>query len=104
MLNDSDKLLSGTEREGSFPTIIVTTVSILGLILLLLILFFLFKRQQTKEATVAKTPTKEMNPVYGDYYVDPEPTVEVKDTNAYYSSEYESGTSRTTDNNTYYEM
>ena len=45
-----------------------------------------------------------MNPVYGDYYVDRDPTVEVKDTNVYYSSEYESGTSRTTDNNTYYEM
>ena len=47
---------------------------------------------------------REMNPVYGDYYVDRDPTVEVEDTNAYYSSEYETGTSRTTDNNTYYEM
>ena len=104
MLYDEDKSLSGTEREGSFPTIIVITGSVLGLILLLLILLFLFKRQQRKEATVAETPKKEMNPVYGDYYVDRDPTVEVEDTNAYYSSEYESGTSRTTDNNTYYEM
>ena len=75
----------------------------MGLILLLLILFFIFKRQQRKEGVVAET-RREMNPVYGDYYVDPDPTVEVKDTNAYYSSEYETGTTRTTDNNTYYEM
>ena len=53
---------------------------------------------------MAEEPKKEMNPVYGDYYVDTDPTAEVKDTNAYYSSEYESGTSRMTDNNTYYEM
>ena len=75
----------------------------MGLILLLLILFFLLKRQQRKEGVVAET-RREINPVYGDYYVDRDPTVEVKNTNAYYSSEYESGTSRTTDNNTYYEM
>ena len=75
----------------------------MGLILLPLILFFLFKRQQRKEGVVAET-RREINPVYGDYYVDRDPTVEVKNTNAYYSSEYETGTSRTTDNNTYYEM
>ena len=44
------------------------------------------------------------NPTYGDYY-DPNPRMEVEDTNAYYSSDYEAGTgmSRTTDNNPYYE-
>ena len=69
-----------------------------------MILLYVFKHKQTKKATVDETPKKDMNPVYGDNYVDPDPTVEVKDTNAYYSSEYETGTSRTTDNNTYYEM
>ena len=98
------KPFPGTATEDSFPTDTVITVSVLSLILVLLILFFLFKRQQRKEGAVAETPKKEMNPVYGDYYVDTDPTVEVKDTNAYYSSEYESGTSRMTDNNTYYEM
>ena len=82
---------------------ILITVSVLGLILLLLILLYVFKHKQTKKGVVAET-RREMNPVYGDYYHDPDPTMEVKDTNAYYSSEYESGTSRTTDNNTYYEM
>ena len=98
------KPFSGTATEDSFPTATVITVSILSLILLLLILLYIFKRQQRKEGLVAEEPKKEMNPVYGDYYVDSDPTVEVKDTNAYYSSEYETGTSRTTDNNTYYEM
>ena len=98
------KPFSGTATEDSFPTEIVITVSILSLILLLLILLYIFKRHQRKEEVVAETPKKELNPVYGDYYVGPDPTVEVKDTNVYYSSEYEAGTSRTRDNNTYYEM
>ena len=42
------------------------------------------------------------NPTYGDYFV-PDPRAEVEDTNANYSSDYEAGTSRTTDNNPYYE-
>ena len=42
------------------------------------------------------------NPTYGDYF-DPDPRAEVEDTNANYSSVYEAGTSRTTDNNLYYE-
>ena len=45
----------------------------------------------------------DLNPTYGDY-VDPDPTVEVEDTNDYYSSDYEAGTSRMTDNNPYYGM
>ena len=45
------------------------------------------------------------NPTYGDYS-DPDPKMEVKDSNAYYSSDYEAGTggSRATDNNPYYEQ
>ena len=43
------------------------------------------------------------NPVYGDYF-DPDPRMEVEDTNDYYSSDYEPvGTSRATDNNPLYE-
>ena len=44
------------------------------------------------------------NETYGDYY-DPDQRMEVEDTNAYYSSHYEAGTgtSRTMDNNPYYE-
>ena len=42
------------------------------------------------------------NHTYGDYY-DPDPVVEVEDSNDYYSSTYEAGASRTTDNNSRYE-
>ena len=44
------------------------------------------------------------NATYGDYS-DPDPRMEVEDTNDYYSSDYEAGTgrSRVTDNNPYYE-
>ena len=42
------------------------------------------------------------NATYGDY-IDPDQRMEVEDSNAYYSSDYEPGTSRTTDNNPYYE-
>ena len=44
------------------------------------------------------------NPTYGDYF-DPNPRMEVEDTNVYYSSDYEAGTgrSRATDNNPYNE-
>ena len=41
------------------------------------------------------------NPTYGDYY-DPDPVMEVEDSNDYYSSTYEADTSRTTDNNSQY--
>ena len=42
------------------------------------------------------------NPTYGDYF-DPDPRVEVEDSNSYYSSDYETGTGRTTDNNPHYD-
>ena len=52
----------------------------------------------------AETTDDDENPVYG-YNFDPDPRMEVEDTNDYYSSDYEAGTgtSRTTDNNPYYE-
>ena len=47
--------------------------------------------------------TDDLNPVYGVYF-DPDPRMEFEDTNDNYSSDYEPvGTSRTTDNNPYYE-
>ena len=48
--------------------------------------------------------TDDLNPVYGVYF-DPDPRMEFEDTNDNYSSDYEPvGTSRTTDNNPYYEQ
>ena len=81
----------------------MTAVSILSLvILLLLILVCIYKQRRTKGGSETVTHT-DLNPTYGDY-VDPDPTVEVEDTNDYYSSDYEAGTSRMTDNNPYYGM
>ena len=80
---------------------VVITVSLLALLLLVAILLFIFKQQRAKRRA-ADVRDEDENPTYGDYY-DPNPTVEVEDTNAYYSSDYEAGTSRTTDNNPYYE-
>ena len=93
-------LISG--KDDQFPTEIVITLSLLALILLLLILLFALKHLRTKTRSVEQTRV-EINQVYGDY-VDPDPTVEVEDTNAYYSSDYEAGKSRMTDNNLYYQI
>ena len=77
--------------------------SILSLIiLLLLILVCIYKQRRTKGGSETVT-RDDVNPTYGDY-VDPDPTVEVEDTNDYYSSDYEAGTSRMNDNNPYYGM
>ena len=43
----------------------------------------------------------DVNPTYGEYE-DPDPVVEVEDSNPYYSDVYVEGTSRATDNNSMY--
>ena len=65
--------------------------------------FCIFKRRQAHQGRQDE-PCIDVNPVYGDYEI-PDPIAEVEDTNDYYSSDYEaeSVTSRTTDNNPYYE-
>ena len=63
----------------------------------------ILKQQKAKKRNQNATHTDE-NPVYGDYYYS-DPKAEAVDTNDYYSSDYEegTGTSRTIDNNQYYE-
>ena len=81
----------------------MTAVSILSLvILLLLILVCIYKQRRIKRCSLPVTH-EGANPTYGNY-VDPDPIVEVEDINDYYSSDYEAGTSRMTDNNPYYGM
>ena len=68
----------------------IVAVSVSGFLLLLLLIVFLcmFKqRKAKKERRAAEVTQEDENPVYGDY-VDPDPTAEVEDTNAYYSSGY----------------
>ena len=62
---------------------------------------FMYKRQNSRKLAENVTDIDE-NPTYGDYY-DPNPVMEVEDSNDYYSSTvYEADTSRTTDNNSQY--
>ena len=87
---------------------VVVAVSVSTSLLFLLLLFFILlcffiqrraKRRREEEATI-----DDENPVYGDYF-DLDPRMEVEDSNDYYSSDYEAGTgtSRTTDTNSFYE-
>ena len=83
--------------------VVATVVAVLLFTVFLIILFCILKKSKTKKRKQNTTHT-DVNPVYGDYYY-PEPKAEAVDTNDYYSSDYEegTGTSRTTDNNEYYE-
>jgi len=78
---------------------VTITVSVLGILLLIVTLLCIFKRRRARRRA-ADVIDEDENPTYGDYF-DPDPIVEVEDSNAYYSSEYEagSGTSKITDNN-----
>jgi len=83
---------------------VAVSVSGILLLLLLIILLCIFKQRKEKRRRASEVTQDDENPVYGDYS-DPDPRMEVEDTNDYYSSDYEAGTgtSRTTDNNPYYE-
>ena len=67
----------------------MVAVSVSGILLLLLltiILLCIFKQRKDKKRRAAAEVTRDDdNPVYGDYS-DPDPRMEVEDTNAYYSS------------------
>ena len=82
---------------------VIVTASILGpLLLLIAIIVCIFKQRKTRNRAANVIKTDE-NATYGDYS-DPDPRMEVEDTNDYYSSDYEAGTgTRTTDINPYYE-
>ena len=90
--------------DSPIQTGVVITVSVLGFLLLLIVILLCIFKQQRARRRAADVRGDDANPTYG-YYFDPNPVVEVEDNNAYYSSDYEAGTgtSRTMDNNPYYE-
>ena len=96
---DSEK-----DHKGIAKPVAAATASVLLLVLILLAAFCIFNQRQTQPQGRQDEPCIDVNPVYGDYEI-PDPIAEVEDTNDYYSSDYEaeSGTSRTTENNPYYE-
>ena len=81
--------------------VVITASALVSLLLLIAILLWIFKQQKARRRAANVTKSDE-NATYGDY-IDPDQRMEVEDSNAYYSSDYEAGTSRTTDNNPYYE-
>ena len=82
-------------------TAVAITVPVVSVLLLLIaILLCIFKQQKAKRRAIADVRGEDVNPTYGDYF-DPDPRMEVEDTNAYYSSDFEAGRSRATDNNPY---
>ena len=88
--------------DSSIQTAVAITVLALVLLLLITILLCIFKQQKARKRA-AKATKYDENATYGNYSDDPDARMEVEDSNAYYSSDYEAGTSRTTDNNPYYE-
>ena len=106
---------SATSNNDPIQPEVIATLSVFGCLLLLLIpVLCIWKRQRARRdardvthearSRAAEVTREDENPTYGDYF-DPDPRAEVEDTNDYYSSDYEAGTgtSRTTDNNPYYE-
>ena len=76
--------IADSENPSTSVVIAVSVSGILLLLLLLTILLCVFKQRRAKRRAAEVTRDDE-NPVYGDYY-DPDPTMEVEDTNDYYSS------------------
>ena len=77
--------LRSTAGVPSTDVTIAVSVSGILLLLFLIILFCIFKQQRAKRRAAANVRRDDRNPTYRDYY-DPDPKMEVKDTNAYYSS------------------
>ena len=83
-------------------TFLVITASALVSLLLFLVIVLCICKQKKARRSAANVVKCDENATYGNYS-DPDPRMEVEDNNAYYSSDYEAGTSKTTDNNPYYE-
>ena len=82
----------------------IVLASVLLITPILLSAFCIFKRRQTQQRVHRDVQHTDLNPEYGNYE-DPDPIVEVVDTNDYYFSDYEVGSGRSVirDNNPYYE-
>ena len=93
-------------EDNPIQTEVVVTVSVVGCLLLLLFvtLLCIFKQRRRTIGRGTHERQEDVNPTYGDY-IDPDPRMEVEDTNNYYSSDYRAGTgtSKVTDNNPDYE-
>ena len=91
--------------DSPVQTGIAISISVLGFLLLLIVVLLCICKQQRARRRAANVTKDDENATYGDYYCDTDARMEVEDSNAYYSSDYEAGTgtSRTMDNNPCYE-
>ena len=74
-----------TSKETLTSASMISIVMVLVLLLLFAILFIM-KKKRTRNSESEVTSTV-VNPVYGDYY-DPDPTVEVNNSNVYHNYIY----------------
>ena len=85
---------------GKLETILIVSGAILGLLLLLFAANAL--RKYLKGKISGPIMKEDINDTYGDYYTNPDPVVEMTDSNDYYTGVYEDGTTMTRDNNSQY--
>ena len=93
-------MISGEQpAKGKTGILLIGSGVLVGLLLLLAVVFAVHKCFKDK---IGRPIMKEdVNDIYGDYS-DPDPVVEVTDSNPYYTGDYEAGTTMTRDNNSQY--
>ena len=91
----SDKEPAKEETE----TLLIGSGVLVGLLLLLVVVYAVHKYFQDK--ICCPIMKEDVNDIYGDYS-DPDPVVEVTDSNPYYTCDYGDGTTMTRDNNSLY--
>ena len=92
----SDKEPAKEETE----TLLIGSGVLVGLLLLLAVVYAVHK--YFKDKICYPIMKEDVNDIYGDYS-DPDPVVEVTDSNPYYTCDYdETGTTMTRDNNSLY--
>ena len=93
-------MISGEQPAKGKPGILLIGSGVLvGLLLLLAVVYAVHKYFQEK--ICYPIMKEDVNDIYGDYS-DPDPVVEVTDSNPYYTGDYEAGTTMTRDNNSQY--
>ena len=91
----SDKQPAKEETE----TLLIGSGVLVGLLLLLAVVFAV--HECFKDKYCCPIMKEDVNDIYGDYS-DPDPVVEMTDSNPYYTCDYEAGTTMTRDNNSQY--
>ena len=93
-------MISGKEpANGETEILLIGSGVLVGLLLLLAVVFAVHK--YFKDKYCCPIMKEDVNDIYGDYS-DPDPVMEMTDSNPYYTGDYEAGTTMTRDNNSQY--